>query len=271
MTAPSVMTPDWPAPPQVGAAFTLRSGGVSAPPYDTLNLGSHVGDAAEAVAENRRRVRAFLELPAEPAWLEQIHGAGVVDLDQVDLDRSAAPARADAAVARRPGKVCAILVADCMPVLFAAVDGSAIGAAHAGWRGLAAGVLEATVAALAIPPSKLMAWLGPSIGQQAFEVGDDVRDAFVGQDAGAAEAFSPNPRGRWQCDLEALVRRRLTALGVRSVHGGGWCTYSDAARFFSYRRDGRCGRMAALVWLRSDARPLSGPASESAGRARSAC
>jgi len=244
----AVLTPEWPVPQGVCAAFTLRSGGVSAPPFDSLNLGAHVGDAAAAVAENRRRVRTQLRLPAEPAWIEQVHGTDVLDLDH--WPQAHAPgATADAVIARRAGRICAVQVADCLPVLFAAREGSVVGAAHAGWRGLAAGVLEATVAGLAVEPGRLLAWLGPAIGREHFEVGDEVRTAFVGRDSRAALAFAGNRRGRWQCDLVALARQRLAALGVTAVFGGTWCTYADAARFFSYRRDGRCGRMAALVWL----------------------
>jgi YfiH family protein len=239
-----IITPDWATPPQVRAAFTLRTGGVSAPPFDSLNLGAHVGDAPDAVAENRRRVRDQLRLPSEPVWLQQVHGTSVVD-----LEASGAQAPADAAVTRAREHVCVIQVADCMPVLFAARDGSAIGAAHAGWRGLAAGVLEATIRKLGVEPGQLLAWLGPAIGQAHFEVGDEVRAAFLADDIGAAAAFELNARGRWQCDLYALAKRRLTALGVSAVWGGGWCTYADARRFFSFRRDGQCGRMAALIWL----------------------
>ena len=239
-----MLLPDWGAPPNVRAAFTLRTGGVSVAPYDSLNLGAHVGDAPAAVEENRRRVHALLGLPAEPAWLQQVHGTEVAD-----LDASMAVPRADCAVTRVPGRVCVIQVADCMPVLFAARDGSAVGAAHAGWRGLAGGVLEATVHKLGVATDQLLAWLGPTISQEHFEVGDDVRTAFMSHDPSAAPAFAANARGRWQCDLYALARRRLAALGVRDVSGGGWCTYGDAARFFSYRRDGQCGRMAALIWI----------------------
>jgi len=240
----ATLTPIWPAPARVRSVFTLRTGGVSAPPYDSLNLGAHVGDDIDAVRENRRRVRETLRLPGEPAWLQQVHATSVADLD---LSEPVAPA--DAAVARLTGRVCAIQVADCMPVLFASRDGAAVGAAHAGWRGLAAGVLEETVRSLRVSPAGLLAWLGPAIGPRHFEVGDDVRDAFVSADVAAASAFLPNARGRWQCDLYALARRRLAALGVASVAGGGWCTYADRARFFSYRRDGQCGRMVALIWL----------------------
>lgn len=246
MSGPELIVPDWPAPAGVRAAFTLRAGGVSRPPFDTCNIAAHVGDDPQAVAENRARLRARLALPAEPAWLEQVHGHRVVDLDRQTALDSLGPA--DAAVTRRARRVCVIQVADCMPVLLTAADGSAVGAAHAGWRGLAGGVLEATVRALNSPPGKLLAWLGPAIGQAHFEVGEEVRAAFLAADPGAAAAFAANERGRWQCDLYALARQRLDAMGVGAVHGGGACTYADAGRFFSYRRDGRCGRMAALIW-----------------------
>jgi polyphenol oxidase len=243
-----VLTPDWPAPQGVRAAFTLRVGGVSTAPFESLNVSAHVGDAAVAVAENRRRVRAQLQLPAEPAWIEQVHGTDVADLDVLG-ERSTLQLTADAVVSRRGGRVCAVQVADCMPVLFAACDGSAVAAAHAGWRGLAAGVLEATVAELDVDPSRLLAWLGPAIGREHFEVGEEVRAVFMAREPEAALAFVANARGRWQCDLAALVRRRLGALGVTQTFGGRWSTYADPVRFFSYRRDGRCGRMAALLWL----------------------
>ena len=243
-----VLTPGWPAPQNVHAAFTLRAGGISAPPFDSLNVGAHVGDAAAAVGENRRRLRPCLQLPAEPAWIEQVHGTDVADLDV--LPQGSAPGvTADAAISRRAGPVCAVQVADCLPVLFAAQDGSAVAAAHAGWRGLAAGVLEATVAEFDVDPSRLLVWLGPAIGREHFEVGDEVRAAFVARDPEASRAFVANARRRWQCDLLALARRRLSALGVTQMFGGRWCTFADPARFFSYRRDGQCGRMAALLWL----------------------
>jgi YfiH family protein len=229
----------------VRAAFTLRSGGASAAPFDSLNLGAHVGDSPAAVAENRRRVCQVLNLPAEPAWLEQVHGTRVADLDVCGEPETPA----DAVLTRKPGRVCAVQVADCMPVLFAARDASAVAVAHAGWRGLAAGVLEATVARLGVAAGGLIAWLGPAISGRHFEVGGEVRAAFLGADGGASAAFTQNARGRWQCDLAALARRRLAALGVTEVSGGAWCTYAEPARFFSFRRDGRCGRMAALIWL----------------------
>lgn len=241
--APGPLLPQWPAPQRVRAAFTLRCGGVSRPPFDSLNVGVHVGDAPGAVRENRRRVREQLRLPAEPAWVEQVHGTDVIDLD------APAAATADALFARQAQRVCVVQVADCLPVLLAARDGSCVAAVHAGWRGLAAGVLEATLARLDTRPAQLMAWLGPAIGVQHFEVGSEVREAFITRDPGATGAFIANPRGRWQCDLAGLARRRLGAAGISAVFGGQWCTYADPLRFFSYRRDGQCGRMAALIWL----------------------
>jgi polyphenol oxidase len=228
----------------------MRGGGVSVGPYASLNIGSHVEDAPQAVAENRRRIAATFDLPTEPAWLTQVHGAEVVPLGA----QLPATLKADAVVTRHPGRVCVIQAADCLPVLFAAQDGSVVGAAHAGWRGLAAGVLEATVAAMGVPPGQLRAWIGPGIGAANFEVGPEVREHLVGAagPAGAAEveaAFIANARGHWQCDLIALARQRLVASGLTAIHGGRWCTFSDAENFFSYRRDGRTGRMAALIWL----------------------
>jgi YfiH family protein len=240
------MTPDWPAPPHVHAAFSLRSGGVSEAPFESLNLGAHVGDDPGHVRENRRRIEAALALPAPPKWLTQVHGTQVLDGDAVS---GTAPATADAVVVRAPGAVAVIQVADCLPVLLATSDGRAVAAAHAGWRGLAGGVLEATFEKLAQPPDRIMAWLGPAIGPRHFEVGDDVRAAFTQADPEAAAAFAPNARGRWQCDLVQLARRHLHGLGVRQVYGGDWCTFADPARFFSYRREGRSGRMGAFIWL----------------------
>lgn len=246
ISKPDFIVPDWPSPAGIRAAFTLRSGGVSAPPFDTCNIAAHVGDDSSAIAGNRARLRESLALPAEPVWLEQVHGHRVVDLDSQTSHASLGPA--DAAITRSRSRVCAIQVADCLPVLFAAADGSVIGAAHAGWRGLAGGVLESTACAMKVPAGELMAWMGPAIGPAHFEVGEEVRAAFLAADSGASAAFTANERGRWQCDLYALARRRLAAMGVTAIYGGGWCTYADAARFFSYRRDGRCGRMAALIW-----------------------
>jgi YfiH family protein len=247
---PGYVPADWAAPPGVRAGVTTRAGGVSAGPRATLNLGSHVGDDPAAVAENRRRVRESLALPSEPLWLQQVHGTDVVVHDgSAALAREAAGPRADAAVAFEPGRVLAVLTADCLPVVLASRDGARLGVAHAGWRGLAGGVVENTVAALGVRGDELVAWLGPAIGPAAFEVGPEVREAFVADDAAASSAFAPNARGRWQADLYALARRRLARLGVRDVAGGGACTYTDAERWFSFRRDRDGGRMATLAWL----------------------
>jgi YfiH family protein len=242
-----ILEPEWAAPSGVHAAFSLRSGGASAPPWDSLNLGVHVGDDPAAVAENRRRLGHTLGLPSEPIWLDQVHGIEVVQVDSANRPKNGVRPRADAAVTRERGVVLAVQVADCLPVLLAS-DDSVLGAAHAGWRGLAAGVIEATVAAMQVPPSRLVAWLGPCIGPAHFEVGDEVRAAFLAADPAAAAAFEPNVHGRWQCDLPQLARARLQALGVTQIAGGEWCTAADPVRFYSHRRDQRTGRMAALIW-----------------------
>lgn len=236
--------PDWPASRNVGALMTTRSGGVSTGSYAGLNLGAHCGDDARHVAANRALLR--MHLPNDPFWLRQVHGRAVVDVASAGIEPEA-----DAAVASSPDLVCAVLAADCMPVLFCDRHGTRVAAAHAGWRGLARGVLEATVAALAVPPSDLLAWLGPAIGPRHFEVGDDVRDAFVSDEHAAAAAFAALGHGKWLADLEVLARRRLTACGVQAVFGGGMCTVSAPQLFYSHRRDRVTGRMAALIWLRS--------------------
>jgi YfiH family protein len=246
MSLPLYITPDWPAPAGVRALCTVRSGGVSAPPFKSLNFGQRVGDGPAALAGNLARLAEAAALPAAPEWLVQVHGNTVVDLD---LPGSR---EADAAFTRQAGRLCAIQTADCLPVLFTTTDARAVAAAHAGWRGLAAGVLESTVDALrdAAPRGDIIAWLGPAIGPSHFEVGADVVDAFVGQDADAEIAFIENARGRWQCDLYTLARRRLAQAGVVSIHGGEHCTFAETGRFYSYRRDGgQTGRMASLVWL----------------------
>jgi hypothetical protein len=244
MTAlhPEWIVPEWPVPANVRAVVTTRAGGVSRGRYATLNLSERVGDEPFAVERNRSILRAAL--PHDPVWLQQVHGTDAVDAASVP-----ALARADAAFTRNHRVVCAVLVADCMPVLLAAQTGAVVGIAHAGWRGLAGGVIENTLAAMRVPAGEVVAWLGPAIGQDAFEVGQDVFDAFVGRDAGAAEAFIAGRAGKWQADLHALARRRLAHVGVTSVHGGGCCTFRDGERFFSYRRDRDTGRMAALIWL----------------------
>jgi YfiH family protein len=231
------------APAGIRAGTTTRAGGVSEGARATLNLAAHVGDDPAAVAENRHRLATRLGLPAPPCWLAQVHGTAVVDVD----DAPEAPV-ADAAVAFRAGRVLAVLTADCLPVVFASRDGCAIGIAHAGWRGLAAGVLERTIAALGVPPADLVAWLGPAIGPAAFEVGAEVRAAFVGAAPGDAAAFVANARGRWQADLPALARARLARAGLGAVTASGLCTQADPARFYSHRRDPAAGRQATLVW-----------------------
>jgi len=234
--------PDWPVPVSVRAAVSLRAGGASGGPYASLNLGDHVGDDPVAVAENRARLVRALDLPAEPLWLRQVHGCQVARMGDTRSPQ------ADASVSLEQGQVCAVLVADCLPVLLADRRGRCVAAAHAGWRGLAAGVIERTVASLPVPPSDLVAWLGPAIGPDVFEVGPEVREQFLVADRGAEGLFRPSPAGRWLANLWGLARRRLAAAGVSSVHGGGLCTVSDPGRFFSYRRDGVTGRLAALIW-----------------------
>lgn len=243
--AAELIRPEWPAPPQVCAAATTRSGGVSDGPWSSLNLGKHVDDRPMAVADNRRLLAARLALPAEPCWLEQVHGDRVIEaVDWVE------GVQADGCIAQAAGQVCVVMSADCLPVLLCDRDGRAVAALHAGWRGLAAGILDAGVARFiddGIAAAGLLAWLGPAIGVEAYEVGDEVRSAFDRADE--IGAFRANSRGRWQMDLAALARARLAALGVAAVYGGGPCTHSDSKRFFSHRRDGICGRQAALIWL----------------------
>lgn len=234
---------DWPAVPGVFAGTTRRTGGVSEGAYASLNLGAHVGDDAGRVAENRRRFVEMCRLPAEPAWLSQVHGTTVVE-----LPKAAPGVTADAAITRQTGVVCAVLTADCLPVVLARGDGSGVGVAHAGWRGLCAGVLEATVAALG-DPGDMLAWLGPAISQPAFEVGPEVRQQFLAADADAAAHFAKGTDGRWHADLYGIARQRLERAGVTDLSGGGRCTYREDEQFFSYRRDGECGRMATFVWM----------------------
>ena len=272
---------DWPAPPGVQALTTLRYGlGVSQAPFDTFNLGARCGDAAEAVIENRRQLEVALQLPSPPRWLRQVHGIDVCHpersegsvsschpgrsegsalfaIDKNIESRSFAALRmtdavaepeADAAVTSAPGVVLAILTADCLPVVFAAHDGSEVAAAHAGWRGLCAGVLEATVAAMRTPAERVQVWLGPAAGPEAYEIGEEVHAAFVGRDARAAAAFVPTRPGHWTVDLYQLARQRLQAAGIGQIYGGAHCTISAPGQFFSHRRDARSGRIATLVW-----------------------
>ena len=234
---------NWPAPEDVVAGTTLRDGGVSAGPFGTLNLGAYTDDNVRAVNENRSRFRSFCELPLEPRWLRQVHGRKVV----VEPPSGEAT-EADAAITRESDVVCAVLTADCLPVIFTTGDGAELAVAHAGWRGLASGVLEATVQAMTADPAELLTWLGPAISQPAFEVGGEVRDEFLAQDPASEICFAANDRGRWQADLYGLARMRLASAGVGQVSGGEYCTFREPERFFSYRRDGACGRMASFVF-----------------------
>lgn len=242
MLETDLMIPDWPAPSNVKALQTTRAGGISTEAYASLNLGAHVGDQPLSVAHNRQQLSRFL--PSEPLWLSQVHGTTVMN-----AVGAACQPQADAAYAHVPDAVCVIMTADCLPVLLCDKTGSVVAAAHAGWRGLLNGVLEATLDKLQVPPETLMAWLGPAIGPQAFEVGGEVRDAFLVRDAAAASAFSPSGSGKWLADIYHLTRQRLHSRGVNAIYGGQYCTYSDHARFFSYRRDGVTGRMATMIWL----------------------
>jgi polyphenol oxidase len=244
---PDWITPDWPAPANVHAFMTTRAGGVSRGLFASFNPASHVDDDPTAVAENRRILGQWL--PAEPLWLNQVHGCAVA------CENTAGVPTADAAVATQPNEVRAVLTADCLPVLFCAIDGSVVAAAHAGWRGLCNGVLEATVTAMRIPPERILAWMGAAIGPTAFEVGDEVREAFVSQHAMAGIAFRPSMPGtldeaprKWLADIYTLARIHLASVGVTQIYGGGLCTFSDP-RFFSYRREPRCGRMASVIWM----------------------
>ncbi len=237
--------PDWPAPDRVQAVVTTRLGGCSKAPYAGWNLGDHVGDDPATVAANRRLLRDRLRLPGDPLWLRQVHGCTVAG-----AVAAVAGCEADAIVAEQPGRVCAVLTADCLPVLLCDRQGTRVAAVHAGWRGLAGGVLEAAVQRMGTPGHRLLAWLGPAIGPSAFQVGNDVRQAFVTGDAEAARAFRAQPGYRWLADIYRLARQRLARLGVGFVGGGDCCTVSDEERFFSYRRDGVTGRMASLIWMR---------------------
>ena len=236
----------WPTPPGVRALTTTRFGlGVSQPPFDAFNLGMRCGDDPGAVIENRRQLETALALPSSPRWLRQVHGVDVAA--EPGFDEPAA----DAATSSTAGTVLAILTADCLPVVFAAIDGSEVAAAHAGWRGLAAGVLEATVAAMETSPDRVIAWLGPAAGPRAYEIDAPVRDAFLARDPRAGAAFAATRAGHWLVDLYALARLRLADAGiaVADIHGGGACTISEPQRFYSHRRDQRTGRMATLAWI----------------------
>lgn len=239
---PNWIIPDWVAPVRVRACSTTRAGGISSGSYAGLNLGAHVGDDLGRVRTNRARLCRMAKLPAEPVWLNQVHGQRVVVIDP-----EASATIADASMTRMSGVVCAVMTADCLPVLLCAADGSVVAAIHAGWRGLAAGILESTI--LALGTSDVLAWLGPCIGPERFEIGEDVRDALLCRYPDAEDAFRPGQNGRHLADLSLIARAALKRAGIRHIHGGLWCTYSDPERFYSYRRDGITGRMASLIWL----------------------
>ncbi|MFQ6004552.1 MAG: peptidoglycan editing factor PgeF [Woeseia sp.] len=237
---------DWPAPENIVAGTTLRTGGVSSGAFASLNLAAHVGDDPASVVENRRRFRSGCELPREPNWLRQVHGT-----QAVRANSGPAEPEADAIVTTDAGVVCAVLTVDCLPVVLASEDGSEVAAAHAGWRGLSAGILETTVSAFRARPARILAWFGPAISKPAFEVGAEVREQFVRESGSAAQYFSESDMGRWQADLYGLATLRLDSCGVRRVFGCGCCTHAEPQRFFSFRRDGRCGRMATFVFRRN--------------------
>ena len=245
------IVPDWDVPPSVLALATTRNGGVSTGALATLDLGAAKrpsGADYSAVIENRRRLTQFL--PSAPVWLYQVHGTEVAPIEPANLaELMMSPPTADAAVTRTPGIVLGVRTADCLPVLFADRAGTVVGAAHAGWRGLAAGVLEATLRAMRVPPREIVAWLGPAIGPQKFEVGRDVFDAFCVPDPDAKSLFAPHREEKWMADLYGLARHHLGRAGVVTITGGGYCTATEAHRFFSYRRDKSEGRMATLIWL----------------------
>lgn len=239
---PEWIVPQWPAPAGVRALITTRAGGVSHGAYASLNLSGRVGDDPAAVERNRELLRAAL--PADPVWLHQVHGTTVVD-----AAATLPLTPADASFTRTRHVICGVLTADCLPVLLAHRGGQAVGVAHAGWRGMAGGVIEATLAQMGVAAAEVLAYLGPAISQPAFEVGQDVYEAFVNNDKQASAAFAPAAAGKFHADLYALARLRLAQAGVHDIYGGGYCTYTDTQRFYSYRRDHITGRMAALIWL----------------------
>lgn len=239
------VTPDWPAPKQIQALTTCRKGGVSQQAYSSLNLANHVADTPQAVEQNRSALAAELELPADPVWLEQVHGTKVVELECVE---KTLPIQADAAISRSSNSVCAVMTADCLPVLLCSEDGAAVAAVHAGWRGLLAGVIENTVSQLG-PANKIMAWLGPAIGPGCFEVGEEVRDAFVNKKSVLRQGFQAVDSTHYLADLYALARMTLLHCGVKRIYGGEHCTYNQPDQFYSYRREPVTGRMASLIWL----------------------
>ncbi|KMJ46847.1 hypothetical protein AB204_01650 [Xenorhabdus khoisanae] len=246
----SLIFPDWPQPDNVGACSTTRLGGVSLPPYDSLNLGAHVGDKPESVEQNRTLLVEYAQLPQHPTWLEQVHGTRVITLGSQSHDgQSQENNQADAVYTNIPGQVCAVMTADCLPVLFCSISGDEVAAAHAGWRGLCAGVLENTVSRFNAKPEMIRVWLGPAIGPEKFEVGSEVRDAFIATNPDLAQAFTPYG-DKFLANIYLLAKLKLQSVGITDIFGGTACTATEEKNFFSYRRDGNTGRMATLIWLR---------------------
>ncbi|WP_257296441.1 peptidoglycan editing factor PgeF [Endozoicomonas sp. YOMI1] len=244
MSSERYLWAEWPAPEGVKALVTTRKGGLSAAGFSSFNLGLYSGDDRETVRANRQLLKQDLDLVTSPMWLKQVHGIEVADANADNQETEA-----DAAVSRQPGSACAVLTADCLPVLFCNLEGTVVAAAHAGWKGLVAGVLEATVHSMGVPPETIMAWLGPAISQHNFEIGPEVREQFLAEDIGCSEAFIPGRGDRWLADLYLLARRRLNRLTVNRVYGGEFCSYDQSDLFYSYRRDGKAsGRMASLIW-----------------------
>ena len=244
---PGFIEATWPAPKHIRAFFSTRQGGVSNAPYASLNIAQHVGDAREHVNENRAILKQQLHLPSEPAWLQQVHGVQVVDLDKPTMSNEG-----DASITRKLDRVCTVMTADCLPLLMCNTSGTVVGAAHAGWRGLHAGVIEETVNALDQDPADVLVWLGPAIGPRAFEVGNEVKQAFEQHDSRATSAFTPSKPGHWFADIYALAKQRLQSMGIDRIYGGEFCTFNDEEQFYSYRRDGKTGRMASLIWIAGD-------------------
>ncbi|MDC9588460.1 purine nucleoside phosphorylase YfiH [Xenorhabdus sp. XENO-10] len=241
--------PDWPQPDNVGACSTTRLGGVSLSPYDSLNLGNHVGDIPEYVEQNRTLLVEYAQLQQQPIWLEQVHGTRVITLDGQSLVNN----QADAVYTNIPGQVCAVMTADCLPVIFCSISGDEVAAAHAGWRGLCAGVLENTVSRFSAKPDMIRAWLGPAIGPSKFEVGSEVREAFITVNSDLEQAFTPygdNYGDKFLANIYLLAKLKLQLMGITEIFGGTACTVTEEKNFFSYRRDGNTGRMATLIWLR---------------------
>ncbi|MCI0401847.1 MAG: peptidoglycan editing factor PgeF [Gammaproteobacteria bacterium] len=239
---------DWPAPSWIHAVTTTRDGGVSAPPFAGLNLAEEVGDRPEAVAYNRSLLKDCLRLPSEPNWLKQQHGTRVIEIPDAGKNREV-----DGACTEQDGVICAVLTADCLPLLLCDRQGTRVAAVHAGWRGLSAGVIEAALALLQRPANEVLAWLGPAIGPQKYEVGPEVRDAFLESTNSASKAFASHSPGHWLADLYGLARGQLRERGITKIYGGNYCTFSDPDNFFSHRRDGATGRMATLIWIESSA------------------